>query len=167
MGDLSRVCSFCGQPEGTDLKLRRCSACFGASAPRYCSKPCQTRAWKAGHKLVCESRRGGASIVTSAPSASAVVAPGGREDQRAIPSPSPGQREPATSSNDVCSGGPGDTPGTVATGASVGSMVRLHSPSGPSLACPGAPDTTAAWMAMACMHDMSISLFCMRMQSLF
>ena len=44
-------CAHCGVQEGNHgAILRKCVRCKVAS---YCSKPCQTAHWKAGHKLQC------------------------------------------------------------------------------------------------------------------
>jgi len=46
-------CAYSHQSGDTsDLTLRRCSACQRVS---YCSKDCQTRDWKAGHKHACKA----------------------------------------------------------------------------------------------------------------
>jgi hypothetical protein len=44
-------CTFCGKkPEGGSKKLQKCSKC---QAVRYCSKECQKKHWKGGHKAMC------------------------------------------------------------------------------------------------------------------
>ena len=47
----ARECAHCGVQEGNHgATLRKCVRCKVTS---YCSKPCQTAHWKAGHKLQC------------------------------------------------------------------------------------------------------------------
>merc|ERR1712096_261091 len=49
---LGHVCFGCGMPEGTNgMKLHHCAGCAAAV---YCSKECQKKHWKAGHKLDCK-----------------------------------------------------------------------------------------------------------------
>lgn len=43
------VCAFCKKVQG-DTKFDMCSLC---KKVYYCSKDCQVKDWKAGHKTVC------------------------------------------------------------------------------------------------------------------
>ena len=44
-------CTFCGKtPEAGSKELQKCSKC---QAVWYCSKECQTKHWKGGHKAMC------------------------------------------------------------------------------------------------------------------
>lgn len=43
------ACNYCKKPQGA-TKLDMCSAC---KKTYYCSKDCQKRDWKAGHKTQC------------------------------------------------------------------------------------------------------------------
>lgn len=53
---LGRVCFYCGTPEAAGTtSLKRCDRCEAAF---YCSKECQTRHWRAGHKLDCVQVQG-------------------------------------------------------------------------------------------------------------
>jgi len=50
---LLRVCFTCGVPGDTEgVELSVCAQCKAAF---YCSRECQKRDWKAGHKLDCAS----------------------------------------------------------------------------------------------------------------
>ena len=48
----STRCSACGKIETETAKLMTCSGC---RSTKYCSKGCQKRAWKEGHKLACKA----------------------------------------------------------------------------------------------------------------
>ena len=45
-----RVCGGCGASEAPGATFQACSRC---KAQHYCTKDCQVRAWKAGHKGQC------------------------------------------------------------------------------------------------------------------
>ena len=45
-----RVCGGCGASESPGLVFQACSRC---RRQHYCTKDCQVRAWKAGHKGEC------------------------------------------------------------------------------------------------------------------
>jgi len=47
------VCAFCSQGPSAQKKLRKCSGC---NIMLYCSKQCQTKHWKNGHKKTCSKR---------------------------------------------------------------------------------------------------------------
>lgn len=49
-GHDAEFCGNCGVMEETGKKLLRCSRCKIAM---YCSKDCQVKAWKSGHKREC------------------------------------------------------------------------------------------------------------------
>lgn len=46
-----RECSHCRKKEPAGVLFKKCSRCGVAY---YCSKACQTNAWRAGHKKVCQ-----------------------------------------------------------------------------------------------------------------
>ena len=48
----STRCSACGKTETKTAKLKLCNGC---RSTKYCSKDCQKRAWKEGHKLACKA----------------------------------------------------------------------------------------------------------------
>jgi hypothetical protein len=43
-------CSYCNSEDRPKTDLKRCSQC---KAVHYCSKDCQVKDWKAGHKKDC------------------------------------------------------------------------------------------------------------------
>ena len=65
-GNLARLCDCAGCCNQLHRPILRCARCRKAG---YCSKTCQTKAWKAGHKRECVERgsaRAGASMVHTA-----------------------------------------------------------------------------------------------------
>ena len=62
----STRCSTCGKTETEVAKLSLCSGC---RSTRYCSKECQIRAWKEGHKLACKAIVNAAKTAASSSSA--------------------------------------------------------------------------------------------------
>lgn len=64
------------------LQSRRCAGCHTA---RYCSVPCATAAWAAGHRAACKGLSAAAAEAPAAPgSLGAVAAPGGRVPLQAV-----------------------------------------------------------------------------------
>lgn len=47
----TRVCAHCGLSQGNAIKLKKCAHCKAFS---YCSRECQLKHWKAGHKVDCK-----------------------------------------------------------------------------------------------------------------
>jgi hypothetical protein len=47
------LCSFCSQPEVSEKKLKMCSRC---KIMLYCSRDCQIKHWKTGHKEICKKK---------------------------------------------------------------------------------------------------------------
>lgn len=71
---LGKVCFACGIPEtASDVKLL---TCVGCEAAFYCSRDCQKRDWKAGHKLDCTKPDAGEGFALRASSRSS-QRPGG------------------------------------------------------------------------------------------
>jgi uncharacterized protein len=44
-------CGCCKTPESDDIPIKRCAGCLSIG---YCSKDCQTKHWKMGHKMDCK-----------------------------------------------------------------------------------------------------------------
>lgn len=64
------------------LKSRRCAGCHTA---RYCSVPCATAAWAAGHRAACKGLSAAAAEAPAAPgSLGAAAAPDGRVPLQAV-----------------------------------------------------------------------------------
>ena len=67
----SGTCSACGAPSSS---LRSCRGlCGGGSSAAYCSKACQSRHWKSGHKRTCGTVPKGFAIAVQAESGRAVL----------------------------------------------------------------------------------------------
>ena len=60
-GNLARLCDWADCCIQLHQPILRCAKCLTAA---YCSKPCQSKAWKAGHKRECVDR-GSAGVVPS------------------------------------------------------------------------------------------------------
>ena len=60
-GNLARLCDCADCCIQLHRPILRCAKCMAAA---YCSKPCQSKAWKAGHKRECVDR-GSAGVVPS------------------------------------------------------------------------------------------------------
>ena len=60
-GNLARLCDCADCCIQLHQPILRCAKCLTAA---YCSKPCQSKAWKAGHKRECVDR-GSAGVVPS------------------------------------------------------------------------------------------------------
>jgi MYND finger len=54
--DRRRICDApgCNRVEGNYVKFGKCAHC---KAVAYCSKECQVKDWKGGHKLVCSNKK--------------------------------------------------------------------------------------------------------------
>jgi len=53
--DHIKECLFCGIFASGNVRLRKCAKCHRAS---YCSRKCQVKHWKAGHKKECIEEQG-------------------------------------------------------------------------------------------------------------